>query len=132
MRRGSQHVGRISVTCGDTTPRGLSRRSRARRTGASAVSLTSEPQRPLPLPTTETPIIARPAGPPNAISPQAGARDSMIMARFGRYLTRTGHNKKSPPGGAGGRKRWGGGEQRGGSEREGEPGHEGLRRSGGG
>src|SRR5579864_5059034 len=36
MRRGSQHVGKVSFTCGDTTPRGLSPRSRARRTSEQA------------------------------------------------------------------------------------------------
>ena len=93
IRRGSQHVGMISVTCGDTTPRGLSPRSRACQTGTSAVSLTSQPQRTSPTADSrDSLIVATPTRPANAISPWRRPGDSMIVNSFWRHLPQTVHD----------------------------------------
>ena len=86
MRRGSQHVGRISVTCGDTTPRGAQpevSRAPDRHKRSIADLRTSTPS-----PTDDTRdilMLARPTGAANAIFRRDGPHDrEQRPARGGR------------------------------------------------
>src|SRR5258708_2549237 len=100
MRRGLPARRNDSGTCGDTTPRGLWLRCSTQRSRAtSAVSLTSQPQRPLPPPTAETfAMLTRTLwsrqrhSRRRAWAPRDRDRDFMIVNSFGHYLPRTVHD----------------------------------------